>query len=162
MSQDKKVKIITDLNDNLDEIIEKSKLFEEQIESLKKLEVLEGYWPYNDYDDNELKPKYFKIQFPDMSNVIDEKLFEQIFGHTLIKLADKLINTTNKKENQVIVKNIQKNKVKILEMDHFNDWVIQSGNLRADLKYTVDLIFSFNETIQLDLVWMQFHWKYEN
>ena len=87
-----------------------------------------------------------------MSNVIDEKLFEQIFGHTLIKLADKLINTTNKKENQVIVKNIQKNKVKILEMDHFNDWVIQSGNLRADLKYTIDLIFSFNETIQLDLV----------
>ena len=162
MSQDKKVKIITDLNDNLDEIIEKSKLFEEQIESLKKLEVLEGYWPYNDYDDNELKPKYFKIQFPDMSNVIDEKLFEQIFGHTLIKLADKLINTTNKKENQVIVKNIQKNKVKILEMDHFNDWVIQSGNLHADLKYTIDLIFSFNETIQLDLVWMQFHWKYEN
>ena len=162
MSQDKKVKIITDLNDNLDEIIEKSKLFEEQIESLKKLEVLEGYWPYNDYDDNELKPKYFKIQFPDMSNVIDEKLFEQIFGHTLIKLADKLINTTTKKENQVIVKNIQKNKVKILEMDHFNDWVIQSGNLHADLKYTIDLIFSFNETIQLDLVWMQFHWKYEN
>ena len=87
-----------------------------------------------------------------MSNVIDEKLFEQIFGHTLIKLADKLINTTNKKENQVIVKNIQKNKVKILEMDHFNDWVIQSGNLHADLKYTIDLIFSFNETIQLDLV----------
>ena len=154
MSQDKKVKIITDLNDNLDEIIEKSKLFEEQIESLKKLEVLEGYWPYNDYDDNELKPKYFKIQFPDMSNVIDEKLFEQIFGHTLIKLADKLINTTNKKENQVIVKNVQKNKDKLLEMDDFNDWVIQSG--------TIDLIFNFNKTIQLDLVWMQFHWKYEN
>ena len=28
-------KIITDLNDNLDEIIDKSKLFEEQIEPLK-------------------------------------------------------------------------------------------------------------------------------
>ena len=27
----------------------------------------------------------------------DEKLFEQIFGHALIKLADKLINTKNKK-----------------------------------------------------------------
>ena len=162
MSEDKKVKIITDLNDNLDEIIEKSKLFEEQIESLKKLEGLEGYWTYNDYDDNELKPKYFKIQFPDMSNVIDEKLFEQIFGHTLIKLADKLINTTNKKENQVIVTNAQKNKDKLLEMDDFNDWVIQSGNLRADLKYAIDLIFNFNKTIQLDLVWMQFHWKYEN
>ena len=31
-----------------------------------------------------------------MSNDIDKKLFEQIFGHTPIKLADKLINTTNK------------------------------------------------------------------
>ena len=34
-----------------------------------------------------------------MSNEIDKKLFEQIFGHTLIKLADKLINTTGKKDN---------------------------------------------------------------
>ena len=32
-----------------------------------------------------------------MSNIIGEKLFKQIFGHTLIKLADKLINATNKK-----------------------------------------------------------------
>ena len=44
-----------------------------------------------------------------MSNEIDEKLFEQIFGHTLIKLADKLINTTDKEKNQIIVKNIEKN-----------------------------------------------------
>ena len=41
-----------------------------------------------------------------MSNEIDEKLFEQIFGHTLIKLVDKLINTTDKEENQITVKNI--------------------------------------------------------
>ena len=34
-----------------------------------------------------------------MSNGIDEKLCEQIFGYTLIKLIDKLINTTDKKEN---------------------------------------------------------------
>ena len=47
-----------------------------------------------------------------MSNEIDKKLFEQIFGHTLIKLADKLINTTDKKENQIIVKNINANKKK--------------------------------------------------
>ena len=32
-----------------------------------------------------------------MSNEIDKKFFEQIFAHTLIKLADKL------KENQIIV-----------------------------------------------------------
>ena len=34
--------IIKNLNDNLDEIIGKSKSFEEQIESLKKLEGLKG------------------------------------------------------------------------------------------------------------------------
>ena len=48
-----------------------------------------------------------------MSNEIDEKLFEKIFGHTLIKLVDKLINTTNKDENQIIVKNINANKIKL-------------------------------------------------
>ena len=106
MSQSEKNTIIKGLNDNLDEIIDKSKLFEEQIESLKKLEDLKGYCSYKDYDDKELKSKYFKIKLADMSNEIDEKLFEQIFGHTLIKLADKLINKTNKEENQIIVKNI--------------------------------------------------------
>ena len=146
MSQDEKNEIIKGLNDNLDEIIDKSKSFEEQIESLKKLEGLKGYWPYKDYDDKELKSKYFKIQLADMSNEIDEKLFEQIFGHTLIKLADKLINTTNKEENQIIVKNIEKNKDKLFEMDEFNDWVIQPQK-RSDLKYTIDLILDFNEEL---------------
>ena len=77
------------LNDVLDETIDKSKSFEEPIESLKKLEDLEGYWPYKDYDDKELISKYFKTQLADMSNEIDEKLFEEILSHTLIKLTDK-------------------------------------------------------------------------
>ena len=47
-----------------------------------------------------------------MSNVIGKKLSEQIFGHTLEKLANKLINTTNKEEKQIIVKNINANKKK--------------------------------------------------
>ena len=85
MSQNKNIK---DLNDILDEIIDKSKSFEEQIKSLKKREDLKGYWPYNDYDDKELKSKYFKIKLADMSNEIDEKLFKQIFGHTLQTLAN--------------------------------------------------------------------------
>ena len=87
------------LNDLLDEIIDKSKSFEEQIKSLKKREDLKGFWPYNDFGDKELKSKYFKIKLADMSNDIDETLFEQIFGHTLEALANKLINTTNKEEN---------------------------------------------------------------
>ena len=152
MSQDEKNEIIKDLNDNLDEIIDKSKSFEEQIESLKKLKDLKRYWPYKDYDDKELKSKYFKIKLADMSNEIDEKLFEQIFGHTIIKLADKLINKANKEENQIIVKNIEKNKDKLLKIDDFNDWVIQPNDQRINLLYTIKIILNFNETIQLDLV----------
>ena len=153
MSQNKKSKIIKDLNDNLDKIIDKSKLFEEQIESLKKLEDLKGYWPYKDFGDKELKSKYFKIKLADMSNEIDKKLFEQIFGHTLIKLADKLINTTNKEENQIIVKNIEKNKDKLFEMDEFNDWVIQPSDRRINLKDSIDLILDFNE--ELNQIWFK-------
>ena len=114
-------KKIKGLNDILHEIIGKSKSFEEKIESLKKLEGLKGYWPFNDYDDKELKSNYFKIQLADISNEIDEKLFEQTCGHTLIKLTDKLINTTNKEENQIIVNSIKKNKYKLFKMDEFSD-----------------------------------------
>ena len=141
MTQNKKNKM-KDLNDNLDEIIDKSKLFEEQIESLKKLEDLKGYWPDKDFGDKELKSKYFKIQLADMSNETG-KWFEQIFGLTLIKLVDKLINTKNKK-NQIIVNDIYKNKDKLYKKDEFGDWISQAQQ-RSDLKYT-------NKVIQLDLV----------
>ena len=80
-----------------------------------------------------------------MSNIIDKKLFEQIFGHTLIKLADKLINTTNKEENQIIVKNIDKNKNKIFEQDDFGDWVIQPSEQRINLEDAIDLILNLNK-----------------
>ena len=144
-------KIINKLNDLLDEIIGKSKLFEDQIKLLKK-EDLKGYWPYNDYDDKKLKSKFFKIQLADMSNEIDEKLFEQIFDHTLIKLADKLINTINKEENQIIVKNSNKNEKKPFEMDNSNNWVIQPNDQHINLIQAINLILDFIETIQLDLV----------
>ena len=70
-----------------------------------------------------------------MSNKIDEKLFEQIFGHTLIKLANKVINAKNKEENQIIVKNINKNIDKPFEMDD-DKWV--------DLYDAAKLILDFN------------------
>ena len=82
-----------------------------------------------------------------MSNEIDEKLFEHIFGHTLIKLAEKLINTTNKEENQIIVKNIEKNKDKLFEMDEFYDFLIQPSDQCINLKDTIDLILDFNEEL---------------
>ena len=80
-----------------------------------------------------------------MSNEIDEKLFEQIFGHTLIKLADKLINTTNKEENQIIVNNI--NKIKLFKINKFNDWIIQPSDRRINLKDAIDFILDFNEEL---------------
>ena len=86
-----------------------------------------------------------------MSNQTDEKLFEQIFDHKLLKLADKLINTTNKEENQIIVNSINKNNDKLYEKNDFGDWVIQTQQC-SDLKYTIDLILDFSRTIQLDLV----------
>ena len=85
-----------------------------------------------------------------MSNEIDEKLFKQIFGHTLETLANKLINITNKGENLIIVKNINKNYDKRFEMDEFSDF--QPSNQHINLKNAIDLILDFNETIQLDLV----------
>ena len=67
-----------------------------------------------------------------MSNKIDEKLFEQIFGRKLIKLANKVINAKNKEENLTIIKNINKN---IFEMDD-DKWV--------DLYDAANLILDFN------------------
>ena len=144
----KKNKIIKRLND-LDEIIDKSKSFEDQIKSIRKIKNLDDYYYVNDFGDKELKFKIFKLKLAHLSNIIDKKLFEQIFGHTLIKLADKLINTTDKEENQIIVKNIEKNKDKIFKEDEF---VIQPQQ-RAYLKYTIDLILDFNE--ELNQVWFE-------
>ena len=73
MSQNEKNETITAKNDILDKIINKSKWFEEQIKSLKKLEDLKGFWPDNDFGDKELKSKYFKKELADMSNDIDKK-----------------------------------------------------------------------------------------
>ena len=68
------------------------------------------------YDNNkELNLKIFKLKYAYLSNDLDEKLFEEIFGHTFVTLANKLINTTSKEENQIIINDIKKNKDKIYE-----------------------------------------------
>ena len=82
-----------------------------------------------------------------MSDIIDKKLFKQIFGYTFQTLGNKLINTTNKEENQIIVNNINKNKDKLFKIDEFNDWVIQPSDRRINLKDAIDLILDFNEEL---------------
>ena len=131
----KKNKIIKDLNDNLDGIIDKSKSFEDQIKSIRKIKNLDDYYYVNDFGDKELKFKIFKLKLAHLSNEIDEKLFEQIFGHTLIKLANKVINTKNKEEYKIIVKNINKNIDKLFEIDD-DEWV--------DLYKAAGLILDFD------------------
>ena len=66
----KRNKIIKGLIDNLDKIIDKSKSFEDQIKSLKKVENLDDYYYDDDFDDKELKYKYFKIKLAYLSNEI--------------------------------------------------------------------------------------------
>ena len=56
------------------------------------------------------------------------KSYFQIFGHTLETLANNLINTTNKEENQIIVENIKQNKEKLFEQK-WGDRVIQPSDL---------------------------------
>ena len=81
---------------------------------IKKIKNLNDYYYYyyyynvNDFGDKELKFKIFKLKLAHLSNEIDEDLFEQIFDHKFETLANKLINTTDKEENQIIVKNIEK------------------------------------------------------
>ena len=83
-----------------------------------------------------------------MSNTTDEKLFKQIFGHTFETLANKLINTTNKEENQIIVNNNKKTKESLYEEDETSyDYVIQPGERRVDLLDAINLILNFNKTI---------------
>ena len=157
-----KTLIIKQLNDELDEIVDKSKSksFEDQIESIRKVENLDEYYFINDYGDKELEFKIFKLKLAHLSNIIDRKFFKQIFGHTFETLANKLINTTNKEENQLIVNNINENKEKLCEeklyeedeTSAFYDYVIQPNNRLINFIEAIDLILDFNEIFQLDLV----------
>ena len=144
------------LNDDLDEIIDKSKSFEEQIESIRKVENLDEYCFINNYADKELKFEIFKLRLAHLSNIIDKKIFKQIFGQAFQTLANKLENTTNKEENQIIVNNIKENKEKLYK-EKEDDYVIQPSDRLDNLIDAIDLILGFNETIQVDLVW-----KYKN
>ena len=115
--QNEKNIAIKKLIDHFDKMIDKSKSYLDQIESLAKVENLDEYYFINDFDEKELKSKIFKLNVSRLLKLIDKKLFEQILVHTLETLGNKLISTTNKKENQINVKNINENRDKIYEMD---------------------------------------------
>ena len=132
-------------------MIDESISFEEQINLLKEIKFLYVYWNMGYYDDDKnLNLKIFKLKFAHISNDIDEKLFEEIFGHTFVTLANKLINTTNKEENRIIISDIKKNMDTLYEHDGFHNYIIQSSSKRIDLIDAAKLILRFNEIIQLD------------
>ena len=149
-NENDKTLIIKKLNDELDEIIDKTKSFEDQIKSIRKVKNLDQYCFIEDYGDRKLNFKIFKIKLAHLSNVIDDKIFKQIFGHTFETLANKLINTTNKEENQTIVNNIKKNKEKLYKEKEDDD--VQPSDPHNNLIDAINLVLDFNETIQLDLV----------
>ena len=139
---------IKELNDSLDKIIDESKSFEDQIQSIKKVKNLDEYYYINNFGNKELKFKIFKLKLAYLSNIIDKKIFKQIFGHTFETLAHKLINTTNKEENQIIVNNINENKTKLYEEDEtkpFHDYVIQPSNQHNNLIEANNVILDFHE-----------------
>ena len=132
--------------------IDKTKLFEEQIEILKTKDIFDEYW-YDEYyhDNKELNNKIFKVKVAYLVNDVDEELFKKIFDHTFVKLADKLLNTTSKEENKIIIDDSKNNRDKIYKQDDFNNFVIKPGYKRGDLNDAVKMHLEFNKAIQLDL-----------
>ena len=98
---------IEEINNNLKNIDE-TKSFKDQIDILKEIPYLSNYWYIEYYEDNkETNLRLFKLKLAHILNDVDDNLFEEIFGLTSVKLADKLINTTSKEENQMIVNDIE-------------------------------------------------------
>ena len=132
--------------------IDETKSFEDQIDILKKIPWLNDYWYMDYYEDNkETNLRLFKLKFAHIFNDVDDDLFKEIFGHTSVKLADKLINITSKEENQMLINDIEKNKDKIFEQDEYSKFVIQPAYKRGDFLDNVKIILKFNEVLSLDL-----------
>ena len=114
--------------------------------------MLNDYWNMFYYEDNkEMNLRLFKLKFSNIFNDVDDDLFKEIFGHTSVKLADKLINTTSKEENQMLINDIEINRDKIFEQDKFSKFVIQPTHKHGNLLDMVKIILKFNEVLSLYL-----------
>ena len=97
-SDDEQCYEIKQLNDWF-KTTDQAKSLEEQIEMLKTIGALDGYWYVRYYHGNkELNYKIFKAKAAHLLNDLHEQLFEKIFGYTFAGLVDKLINTIDKKK----------------------------------------------------------------
>ena len=98
-------------------------------------------------DNKEINLRIFKLKLAHIFNDVDDNLFKEMFGLTSVGLADKLINTTSKKENQMLVNDVETNRDKSFEQE-YGKFVIQPPHKRSDLLGTVKVILEFNKTIQ--------------
>ena len=64
--------------------------------------------------------RLFKLKLAHILNDVDDNLFKEIFGFTSVELADKLINTTSKEDNQMFIDHIEIKKGKILNKNIVN------------------------------------------
>ena len=118
--KDEKYYIIKQVNDYY-KTTDESKSFEEQINLLNKISFLYEYWGMRYYDDDnkKLNLKIFKLKIAYISKEINEMLFEEVFGCRFLELTNKLINKTNKEENQIIINNIKKIKINLTKQMDF-------------------------------------------
>ena len=122
--------------------IDQTKSLEEQIEILKERgEFLSEYWYVGYYQgDKKLNYKIFKAKAAHLLNEFDEQLFEEIFDCKFATLVDKLINTTSKEENQIIIEDIENNRDKIFEEYKLDESVNkQCGNLYDAVKIILEI-----------------------
>ena len=101
------------------------------------------------HGNKELNLKIFKAKAAYLLNDLEEQLFERTFGHRFVTLADKVINTTNKEENEIIIDDIKKSRDKIYKQDDFSN-IIQPAYKRGDLLDAVKIVLEFNEVLSLD------------
>ena len=86
------------------------------------------------YEDNkETNLRLFKLKIAHALNDVDDNLFKKIFGFTSVELADKLINTTSKEVNQMLINDIEVNRDIIFEQDKCSKFVIETPCKRGDL-----------------------------
>ena len=134
---------------NLFETIDQTKPLEEKMELLKERgEFLSEYLPVKYYYDNkELNYNIFKAKAAYVLNDITDNSFEKIFGCKFATLVDKLINTTSKEENQIIIDDIENNSRKIYEEYRLDDSIVKQ---RGNLDDAVKIILEINKVLTSD------------
>ena len=77
---------------------------------------------------------------------LDKQLFK-VFGYTFAALVDKLINTSDKEENQIIIDDIENKSNKNFEQN-YSQFLIQPAHRCGHLKDAVKIILEINELLK--------------